>query len=248
MDGTHAFWGMTINNYDETDVALLQQGYPDFIRQLIYTYEVGEQGTPHIQAYLKLYRQQRLSYVKKLFPRGNFKSLDNDEYRLNAQRYAQKLDKTADSPAVINNNPFPDPVVELLSVITDALETYYEESEWTHLKESHFMKSISMIQNLRVAEKPGLAKFYVSAQYRSIKKEFWISLVQNVINTHTHTHTDEILSHEGGITEDANDTEENSSQHSQGEDSESEYNEESDSETNEGHSQSSGSSFDEEDD
>ena len=38
-DITTAFWGMTINNYDETDLALVQQGYPDYIRQIVYTLE-----------------------------------------------------------------------------------------------------------------------------------------------------------------------------------------------------------------
>ena len=106
---TTAFWGMVINNYDQTDLALVQQGYPDYIRQIVYTLEEGESGTPHIQAYIKLYRQQRLSYMKRLFPRGNFRALMAEEYKLNAQRYAQKLDVTARSPAVITNNPFPTP-------------------------------------------------------------------------------------------------------------------------------------------
>ena len=70
---TTAFWGFTINNYTDTDVALVQQGYPDYMRELVYTFEKGEKtGTPHIQGWLKLQRQQRASFVSKLFPRAHF--------------------------------------------------------------------------------------------------------------------------------------------------------------------------------
>lgn len=201
MEGTTAFWGMVINNYDETDLALVQQGYPDFIRQLVYTMEVGDKcGTPHIQAYLKLYRAQRLSYVKKLFPRGSFKFLSNDEYKLNAQRYAQKLDATADSPAVINNNPFPDPVEELVSVIAEVISDI-PDFDFTNFPEKSMLHNISVTERARVAEKPRMAKFYVSATYRSVKKNFWRSICENVVRTDAHTHKDEKLSHRDDITD-----------------------------------------------
>ena len=198
---TTAFWGMVINNYDQTDLALVQQGYPDYIRQIVYTLEEGESGTPHIQAYIKLYRQQRLSYMKRLFPRGNFRALMAEEYKLNAQRYAQKLDVTARSPAVITNNPFPDPVVELTSVIEAAFKNFGDGSPHYQTKDSQFFRMVSMEERSRVAEKPGLAKFYVSATYKNIKREFWRSIAEFIahrdeisdksVDTHTHTHTPE---------------------------------------------------------
>lgn len=217
---TTAFWGMTINNYDETDLALVQQGYPDHIRQIVYTLEKGESGTPHVQAYIRLYRQQRLSYMKKLFPRGSFKALMAEEYKLNAQRYAQKLDNTAESPAVITNNPFPDPVQELLGVIRDAFETFHPTSnpfDWTGTKVTNVSWWKEQIEKLRVEEKPHLAKFYVSPTYTRVWSKFSHSLVQHVIarvqsesgnpsHTHTHTHTREKFSREGGIATDASRT------------------------------------------
>jgi hypothetical protein len=214
-DLTTAFWGMTINNYDQTDLALVQQGYPDFIRQIVYTLEEGESGTPHIQAYIKLNRQQRLSYVKKLFPRGNFKALLAEDYKLNAQRYAQKLDVTARSPAVITNNPFPDPVVELTSVIESAFKNFGDGTPWYNTNTREFLIMVLKEEHARVAEKPALAKFYVSATYRSIKKEYWRSIAQFIehrngatasqsveipMHTHTHTHGEEIISRPEGIT------------------------------------------------
>lgn len=215
-DITTAFWGMTINNYDDTDVALVQQGYPDFIRQLVWTFEQGEGGTPHIQGYIKLFRQQRLSYVKKLFPRGNFKALTSDEYKLNAQRYAQKQDDTSKGHSVINNNPFPDPIVELTSIIEevvdiiDDLDFAYNDSEYNQKNKLHVMKLIKYAELGRVRLKPAMAKFYVSATYKNVKKEFWAPICWHVVDkikeSHN-THSDEKFSRQGGITNASSDSE-----------------------------------------
>jgi len=209
-DITTAFWGMTINNYDQTDLALVQQGYPDYIRQIVYTLEEGEEGTPHIQAYIKLNRQQRLSYLKKLFPRGNFKALLAEDYKLNAQRYAQKLDATAQSPAVITNNPFPDPVVELTSVIEAAFKHFGDGTPYYETNDHKFSCMAQCEERARVVERPSLAKFYVSPIYKNIKKTFWRSIAQHIAarveipqnsaDTHTHTHGEKIISRPEGIT------------------------------------------------
>jgi len=207
-DITTAFWGMVINNYDETDLALVRQGYPDFIRQIVYTLEAGtEKKTPHIQAYVKLFRQQRMSYIRKLFPgASDFKALTSDEYKLNAQRYAQKLDETAQSPATITNNPFPDPVVELTDVIEKVVGDY---GDFRHHKEHDALWFIQQEERERVVKKPSLAKFYVSATYKNIKKEFWPCIVEHVLqkseDTHTHTHTDEKFSVAEDIKQDEGD-------------------------------------------
>lgn len=217
---TTAFWGMVINNYDETDLALVQQGYPDFVRQIVYTLERGEEKkTPHIQAFVRLHRQQRMSYMRKLFPgASDFKALTSDEYKLNAQRYAQKLDSTAESPAVISNNPFPDPVVELVSVIEEAFSTPdINEYHWD--KPRHWASSqperhvllqwIDEVEFRRVRKSPRLAKFYVGATYKNVKDKFLDALkahvfdLQKSVDTHTHTHSDEKFSREGGINKDA---------------------------------------------
>lgn len=261
MDGDSAFWSMTINNYDATDLALVQQGYPDFIRQIVYTLERGEEtGTPHIQAYIKLFRGQRMSYVKKLFPRGSFRQLKSDEYRLNTQRYAQKLDKTAESPAVINNNPFPDAVNELLSVIEGAYQWYGEGRHQNHIKEKEWLQMLHMEQMNRVQEKPHLAKFYISAQYKTLVKEYFWSFVGHVFrkreaeereklknsgHTHTHTHTDEKFSQSVDIpiyNGSREDDEESECTESEGEDDESDQESESETSCSDNESWSSRSS------
>lgn len=244
-----AFWGMVINNYDETDLALVEQGYPDYIRKITYTKERGEKGTPHIQAYVRLFRQQRLSYMKKLFPRGNFKALTSDEYRLNAEKYAQKQDATAEGPSVIQNNPFPDPVVELTDVLREVYMEYMDRKGGEHfynVKGEDVLAYIAQEERSRVARKPALAKFYVSSTYKAVKTQFWRSVLQFVENehTHTHTHTDEkfsqsidIPTYDGG-----NDTEGGSSRGDHEGDTEDEDYEDDCSQASEG-SDEGGSSF-----
>lgn len=184
---THTHWGMTINNYDETDLALVQQGYPDHIRQLVYTLERGAEGTPHIQAFIKMKRDCRLSHMKKLFPRGHFKFLDSSEYRLNAQRYAQKLDDTAESPATITNG---DPLhtlegtvrtIALAMVEWYATEGNESSEEWETVRKVCEMDSVKKDYTM--------AKVFVSSTYKQMWKEFGHEMFENIFHTHTHTHT-----------------------------------------------------------
>lgn len=202
MDITTAFWGMVINNYDETDLALVRHAYPDIIRKISFTPERGENGTPHIQAYIRLFRQQRLSYVKKLFPRGNFKALLADEYKLNAERYATKQDDTAEAPSVIINNPFPDPIVELTDVITTVRNELFVHVNVLDISERKAMEQIRLEEGWRVQHKPALAKFYVSTTYKAVKKEFWRNVWAHVEtrDTHTHTHKADLFSQQENIT------------------------------------------------
>lgn len=226
-EGTHTFWSFTINNYDATDLALITQGYPDYIREIAFTLEKGaETGTPHVQAFVKLMRPQRLTFLKKLFPRAaHCKFLEADEYKLNAKRYSVKQDGTATSPSVIINNPFQDPVSELLNVTRSVLKNFLYEKT-SHIASLKFEKDVSSayrcVESLNVQERPTLAKFYVSAAYTKIKAEYWREFMFNIQNvaeaearvsvptigdTHTHTHSAELISREGGIDSDASGTE-----------------------------------------
>jgi len=209
-----AFWGMTINNYDETDLAMVHNGYPDHMRELVHTLEEGEEGTPHIQAYLKLNRQQRLSFVKKLFPRGHFKALTSAAYIENTKGYAQKLDPTARSPAT---HKFYDPVhtIEGLvrKVILKAIEDYPDVEDLSAARRA--------VERQLVIEDYSMAKVFVSATYKNMWKEFGHQMYENVFHahqqkledeeksqkslgdTHTHTHAENLFSSVVGITSDA---------------------------------------------
>lgn len=227
-DITTAFWGMTINNYDETELALVQLGYPDHMRELVYTLEEGENGTPHIQAHLKLKRQQRLSFVKRLFPRGHFKALTSSEYIENSKRYAQKLDATARSPAV---HKFYDPVHTIEGVVKKvmlliAAQMAYEEysPQRLHQLRLHYERKL-------VWEDYTMAKTFVSATYKQMWKQFGEAMYTCVVeqfsaekeqHTHTHTHSDEKFSRLGGKSDDdgtsGEDSQDEEGSDSQGED------------------------------
>lgn len=56
-------WTFTLNNYTPEDV-LAMQNCPH--KYLVFGYEVGEKGTPHLQGYIELMKKQRLSYLKKV--------------------------------------------------------------------------------------------------------------------------------------------------------------------------------------
>lgn len=210
-EGTHTFWQFTINNYDATDLALINQAYPDHIRQIAFTLEEGElTGTPHVQAYVKLMRPQRLTFLRKLFPRAaHCKFLDSAEFQLNAKRYATKQDGTAVSPSVIVNNPFQDPVSELMHVARSVLHDFLPDrvNLGTLKFKGDVESAFKIIESTNVMEKPMLAKFYVSALYQKVKAEYWRQFLMHIQDsdrresrveiptTHTHTHTGEIKSH-----------------------------------------------------
>lgn len=193
---TTAFWSMTINNYDETDLAMVQNGYPDYMREIVYTIEKGKEGTPHIQAYVKLQRQQRLSFVKKLFPRGHFKPLTSDVYIANTKAYAQKLDGTAVSAAV---HKFNDPTHTLESVIKRMVIKIIEDDSYQGLDLDvckRFMEKEMVKEDYRYA------KVFVSTTYSQMWKRFGHEMYENIFHTHTtHTHTDEKKSVAEGITD-----------------------------------------------
>jgi len=183
-NGTHTHWGMTINNYDDTDLALVAQGYPDHIRQLVYTLEVGAEGTPHVQAFIKMKRDCRLTHMKKLFPRGHFKYLDSSEYKLNAQRYAQKLDETADGPATITNgDPLHSIEGTIRTIILAMIENYGDDidMDWD--------QSRKLCEMELVHKDYTIAKVLVSSTYKAMWKEFGHDMYKNIYHTHTHTHT-----------------------------------------------------------
>jgi len=209
-----AFWGMTINNYDETDMAMIHHGYPDHMRELVHTLEQGEEGTPHIQAYLKLKRQQRLSFVKKLFPRGHFKALTSAAYIENTKSYAQKLDATARSPAV---HKFYDPIHTIEGQMKQVMRRIEADMSYEDYSPKLLHHYRLRAEKRMVEEDYTHAKVFVSATYKQMWKHFGEAMYSclqpqfeaervgkavSFEDTHTHTHSEEKISREGGITND----------------------------------------------
>lgn len=182
--GTHTHWSMTINNYDDTDLALVQQGYPDHIRQLVYTLEQGKEGTPHIQAYIKMKRDCRMSHMSKLFPRARFAYLTSSEHKLNTQRYAQKTDETTRSAhTIINGDPFHSVEGTIRLVCLKILEEYMYEEDLSMARR--------WVERDMVKADYTMAKVFVSATYKAMWKEFGSEMYNNIFHTHTHSHTQE---------------------------------------------------------
>lgn len=240
---TTAFWSMTINNYDETSLALVRNGYPDYCREIIHTLEEGKEGTPHIQAWIKLQRQQRLSFVKKLFPRGHFKPLTSAEYVHNTKLYAQKNDETTKSAHV---HVFHDPTGTLESLMKQVMLNIYKDLQYETYSRGLLLEFRSRVEKRMVEEDYKNAKIFVSASYKSMWKEFGEAMYSCVVekHTHTHTHTDEkfsqsidIPTYDGG-----SDTEGGSSRGDHEGDTEDEDYEDDRSEASEG-SDEGGSSF-----
>lgn len=187
---TTAFWSVTINNYDERDLAIVQNGYPDYCREIVHTLEKGEEGTPHIQAWVKLQRQQRMSFIRKLFPGGHYRPLTSDEYIQNTKAYCQKLDSTAQSSAVHKfNDPLKtlEPVVKIVVLkMKDLLDEKYGNDNWEYAEQERKYRLYAERQ--LVAEDYRYAKVFVSATYEKMWKLFGAQMCQNIL-THTHTHT-----------------------------------------------------------
>jgi hypothetical protein len=194
---TATFWALTINNPDENDYAIIRQGYPDYVRSLIHTTEVGHDGTPHIQGWMKLQRQQRLSFVKKLFPRAHFTPLTQAEHELNTRRYVQKEDETtAGAHTQTHNTPIPDAVTLLERYCQRYKDKIFEvaddETDNTNRYADALIRMSSDIGALRryiteqerndVTQKPSIAKLLVSPMYSKIKKEFLAQIFSHVWN------------------------------------------------------------------
>jgi len=181
---------MTLNNPDENEMVLIRNPNSEYIRQLIWTPEAGEdEGTPHIQAYIKLMRPQRMSFIKKLYPRGHFKSITSDEYKHNCSHYAQKDDNTTIGAHVITyNEQIPDVVQFLRKVVEEALcldvkaekcqtpkdfiDTYYDRDMPRYMDAS---------ERKAIVARPSVAKLIVSPTYARIKKLYLREIVQNVV-------------------------------------------------------------------
>lgn len=64
-------WCFTLNNYTEASCELINN--IDCV-YMVYGFEIGENGTPHLQGYIRFSNQRQLSSLKKLIPRAHFEA------------------------------------------------------------------------------------------------------------------------------------------------------------------------------
>lgn len=171
-------WAMTINNPDENDYVLVRNPNTEHIREIIWTPE--DAGTPHIQAFIKLMRQQRLSFVKKLFPKAHFTPITNDMYMVNSRNYASKDDETTRGPHTITCNPV---VPDSVGFLTQLLGEYVDDAEPDEDLDDSAKVSVYLEQAERyhIALKPYLCKLVLSPIYAKAKKLYWKEILANRI-------------------------------------------------------------------
>lgn len=167
------FWGITINNPDENDYAIIRNGYADYCRELVWTKEIGATGTEHIQAWVKLQRQQRFSFVKKLFPKAHLVCLGSAEYVLRTKEYVQKNDETT---AGLHVHKFHEPLQTIESVVRDvADQVNRSRTKWGDDRTISRLRED--IERNMVIENYKLAKLFVSAAYKQMWKQFGEEMV-----------------------------------------------------------------------
>jgi len=183
---TTAFWSMTINNPDETDMALVRNGYADYCRELIHTLEVGKEGTPHVQAWVKLQRQQRMSFMRKLFPRGHFKPLTCAEYVLNTKMYAQKDD---DTTAGAHVHVYHDPIDTIESVVRQVATAMVALKDTP----STLIQRRAMVESDMVRQDYKKAKMFVGATYKAMWNRYAYDILYCISNTHAEEESSAVI-------------------------------------------------------
>jgi len=177
---------MTINNPTEADGVLVRNPNEKYIRQLIWTPEVGEDGTPHVQAWLRLQRNQTMAFVKKLYPRAHLKPLTKEGYNENTHDYAQKDDETTAGHHVISMN---DPLPGVDTILYRVLEQAYKGEEWKN--DTELLRATEAVENQMVSERAGLEKLFISGTYDKMKRRFYRQIILRLNTAKQHADEDE---------------------------------------------------------
>lgn len=216
---TTAFWGFTLNNPTDDEMTILEHVAPEYLREIVWTPEIGADGTPHLQGWLKLHRQQRLSFMKKFLGRAHWVPLCSSEYIFNTKHYAQKHDDTAVG-ATIHRFYASNPTLESLlkrvveKIIRTDLELVKRFSQpMTRLSNTDLRSWTTMRREAEeevVESDYRLAKILSSDVYMRMWKMFGRQMAYNIytqnpeladdsddseeeaeveVPTHTHTHT-----------------------------------------------------------
>lgn len=68
-------WFMTLNNFTQAELETLQALTPEEAPELVVDEEVGEEGTPHLHAYIHWAEKRRLSQMKTFLPRAHWEGV-----------------------------------------------------------------------------------------------------------------------------------------------------------------------------
>lgn len=229
------YWSMTINNPTEADGVLVRNPNEKYIRQLVWTPEVGEDGTPHVQAWIRLQRNQTLAFVKKLYPRAHLKPLTKEAYNENTHDYAQKDDETTAGHHVISmNDPLPAVDTILYRVIEQMVTEHHIMS--ASIGQSEMLQWTRTVENNMVRERAGLEKLFISGTYDKMKRRFFNEIISRILTQQQNADEDEGQQVTIGVLGGEHDDEEGGSESD--EDQDGEDNSDSDQESETGDSES----------
>jgi len=182
----YTYWSITINNPDDNDKLIIQNPNEKYIRSLVWTPEVGEEGTDHIQGWVRLQRNQSLAFMKKLYPRAHVKPCDKDVYNENCHQYAQKNDDTtAGNHHITLHDPLPANDTLLYKVLEKSFESMLENEDrlrdhYEHDGIDNVITRITLkkldtdfVEREMIKEKAGLEKIIISPAYEKMKSKFW---------------------------------------------------------------------------
>lgn len=167
MAGKFINWAFTLNNYTEQELTMIRS-MPEFIKQCIWELEKGEEETPHVQGWIKLKSQQRLSYLRAHYlTRAHYTGMTSDEWNQNMKKYVQKQDSTAVGPAVQVRQEqqalFPAVAVELIVEELMCLEAegYYVEKHDDHYQWYYQGNPVSFDRVYNIAVLPLIARLRI---------------------------------------------------------------------------------------
>lgn len=194
----YTYWSVTINNPDDNDYLIVKNPNAKYIREVVWTPEVGEEGTRHIQGWIRLQRNQSQAFVKKLYPRAHIKPCRKDDYNENCHQYAQKDDNTtAGAHHITLNDPMPAADTALYQVLQTSFDEIIQLDKKLKDVNEHegpyvVLQSLTL-KHLRtdfqekkmVSEKAGLEKIFCSPTYERMKQKFWREILYRYIHTNT---------------------------------------------------------------
>lgn len=220
----YTYWSMTWNNPDDRMMVMIRNPNQKYVRECVWTLEEGEETqTPHIQAWIRLQRNQTLTFMKKIYPGGHFKPCAKDEYSENTHQYAQKNDATTRGQHVITIN---DPIPSVESLYYRVCERILEHEDWdnrtgvqpwgmyfakfgANLPKGLLEQIRAMIIEIQldlVAKERGLEKIFTSFQFEKLQRFLPQTLFRLWSDKQTNKQEEEKVSRLNITTIDANGT------------------------------------------
>jgi len=202
----YTYWSFTLNNPTDSEMVLIKNPNPKYIREFVWTPEVGEaNATPHIQGWIRLQRNNSKAFVIKLYPRAHFRGIAKDEYNENTYNYAQKQDTTTNGLHTINlNDPIPNADTQLYRVLRDTFDKIYPDMKEASmfpdkysvhhgirdLVKTLFLKKTEEIELEMVEQKANLEKIFISPTYEKMKIKYWRQILTRIYTIEDATQTE----------------------------------------------------------